>query len=72
MKEFKLTNKFTVFNNKYLKNLSEDEQNTLFYLLEKMQHPNNFYYVVNSDEPYADQIFEIIKQGEFDKQGGTN
>ena len=26
------------------------------------------YYVVNTDEPYAEKVFEIIKQGELEKE----
>jgi hypothetical protein len=29
--------------------------------------PLNTYFVVNTDEPYADSVFKIIKQGEDDK-----
>jgi hypothetical protein len=29
--------------------------------------PLNTYYVVNTDEPYADKVLSVIKQGEDDK-----
>lgn len=35
-------------------------------IMEEQKDPNS-YYVVNKDEPYADKILEVIKQGETNK-----
>ena len=38
--------------------------------LEKIQHllPNNQYWVVNKDEPYSNEVYKLIKEGELQKK----
>ena len=54
------------------KYLSNDEIEKLIYMLEKIsdgrvknnKHPDNTYYVCNTDEPYADAVHNVIIGGE--------
>lgn len=57
--------KFIVLNKKFLENLSDIESNELMYLMSKAGSENdNYYYVVNQDEPYADRVWELISDYE--------
>lgn len=63
--------KFTVIKNDDLETyLNDDERNTFYYLTEdkigytkelKGKKPNT-YLVINVDEPYADEVIEIMKR----------
>ena len=46
--------------------LSNEELNNLYGLLDKASSnkPDYNYYVVNSDEPYADKVLQMIKKGD--------
>lgn len=59
---------FIVVNKKFLKQLSMEDQDTLNNILQKMDCHNNQYLVCNTDEVYADDIFEMILNGEFVKE----
>ena len=64
-------NKFCCFKTKYAeKCLTEAELSILSVLLQKIEknYPNRVYFCVNQDEPYADKVWELIKEGEAEKQ----
>lgn len=64
--DFHLYDKYTVINNKYLKQIPFCDQVSFARLVEKIPQPDYTYYVVNADEPYADKVLDLIKQGEAD------
>ena len=49
--------------------LTNTELNILGMILAKIEeyYPNKEYLCVNQDEPYADKVWELIKQGEKEK-----
>ena len=51
--------------------LTNTELNILGMILQKIEeyYPNREYLCVNQDEPYADKVWELIKQGEQEKVG---
>lgn len=62
--------KFLVIKNEWIQNsLSFLDWHTLTKLIEKVMEgrPEHSYYVVNTDEPYAEQIWEIIEKNEEKK-----
>jgi len=68
----KKENKFVVINKKYLKVLYEINPQAVMNFINAYINiapflPAHKYYVVNQDEPYADKIWEIIKEGEKGK-----
>lgn len=50
--------------------LTKTELSILGVLLQKIEnnYPNREYFCINQDEPYADKVWELIKQGEKEKQ----
>ena len=63
--------KFCCFKAEYAeKCLTETELSILSVLLQKIEnyYPNREYLCINQDEPYADKVWELIKQGEKEKQ----
>jgi len=71
-----LETKFTVINNKHaIKYLTDGEQKKLNKILRSLTlrmendgKKDNYYYVCNSDEPYAQQILDIILTEESKKE----
>lgn len=59
--------KFIVINKKNLKKLNEAQHFYLTLLLGKLEDGNK-YYVVNQDEPYAEEVLNIILKGEEGKE----
>ena len=60
-------NKFLVIKWDWLEEaLNDDELNTLYYLLNAATEnkPEYKYYVVNTDEPYADKVKAIVEKGD--------
>ena len=63
--------KFCCFKVEYAeKCLTEAELSILSILLQKIEnnYPNREYLCINQDEPYADKVWELIKEGENKKQ----
>lgn len=59
--------KFICFNKKdMIKSLNEDELHSLYTILDKIaeNNGNKKYLCVNQDEPYAEKVWEIIKEAE--------
>jgi hypothetical protein len=56
--------------------LTSDEAVALGYILDKIENTRyeqgkkiqQSYYVVNRDEPYAQEVFDVIKRGELAKE----
>ena len=64
-------NKFCCFKVKHAEEcLTETELSILSVLLQKIEnsYPNREYLCINQDEPYADKVWELIKEGEIEKQ----
>ena len=64
--------KFVCFKVDHAKqSLTGAELSILSILLQKIEanYPNREYLCVNQDEPYADKVWELIKQGEKEKAG---
>lgn len=63
--------KFIVINKKYLSQLPAGLFDRFSRVLTEMQQflPDNKYYVCNQDEPYAQQVIDIILAGENAKVG---
>lgn len=63
--------KFIVINKKHLKNLPAGLEDRLSRLLPEIAQflPEHKYYVCNQDEPYAQQVIDIILAGEDAKAG---
>jgi len=71
----KIENKFIVINKKHLEEISQDKN--LKPLVDKFMKglnvislilPNNKYWVVNQDEPYANEVIKLIGKGEDSKE----
>jgi len=60
--------KFIVINKKYLKNKPLSFQNEFIEMVQEIRQPDYNYLVVNTDEKYANLIWEIIKMGETIKE----
>ena len=57
----KYEEKFFVINKKHLNVFQIDD---LEFLLSRFNLPDNKYYVCNQDEPYAQNVIDLILQGE--------
>ena len=57
----KYEEKFFVINKKHLNAFQIDD---LEFLLSRFDLPDNKYYVCNQDEPYAQNVIDLILQGE--------
>ncbi|WP_163854603.1 hypothetical protein [Paenibacillus elgii] len=65
-----MTFKFSVFKNEDIEQLTHHEKVTLGHIAESIEHnrqmsgknPRNTYLVINTDEPYADEVIEIMKR----------
>ncbi|MBE9595118.1 MAG: hypothetical protein IMF19_16760 [Proteobacteria bacterium] len=63
--------KFYVVNYKYLNSLTHPYYKGLIYLIMDILNrvlPKNKYYVCNQDEPYADEVLQVILAGEDKKK----
>nr|WP_308743223.1 hypothetical protein [uncultured Anaerocolumna sp.] len=58
------------------KYLSKEDANNLKALIERLRvskacnslnHKENYYYIVNTDEPYAEEVLQVILNGEKEK-----
>lgn len=75
MNDFKVEQKWVVFNNKDINRyLDENEQRSLSHFYQKVYNgrmkegkPINSYIVCNEDEPYSNEIWEVLKNGEAKK-----
>ena len=63
-------NKYTVIKNTDINKLSLKRQITLHEIVYEIKN-NNKYIVINQDEPYADKVWDLIKQNEL-KESETN
>lgn len=54
--------------NKQVLDFIDTLNNLVHFYQDNIGQMNQKYYVVNQDEPYADQIWEIIKKGEEEKE----
>ena len=62
--EVKLEEKFIVINRKYLKSQQDRFRIAFYNALYDLTLPDNKYYVCNQDEPYAQEVINIILKGE--------
>jgi len=65
--EIELEEKFIVLNLKHLNNQDNSIKRELSNILSKLKMPDNKYYVCNQDEPYAQEVINIILKGEKEK-----
>lgn len=67
----KYEEKFIVINKKYLKKVPSNIRDSFLWALENLVTylPDNKYYVVNQDEPYALNVIKFILDNESKKDG---